>query len=108
MGPSWGRGWKFFRGISLVDTENEEPIPISGSRVLFGGEVAGPGCGCEEGLSQERCWGSAGAFTLLSGVFFSSIFGFCLKSDGLIGSVNCHLFILVRGEVSCFSWSVWY
>lgn len=28
-------------------------------------------------------------------------------ADGLIESINCRLFILVRGEASCFSWSVW-
>lgn len=57
-------------------------------------------------LSQRQCWDGAGAFALLGGVFFSAEFvGF---ADSLIGSIKRHLFILVRGEVSCFSWSVWY
>lgn len=60
-----GKGWKFFCEFFPVGTENEEPMAISGSRVLFGGEVAGPGCGCESGCPRSN----AGAFTLLGGAF---------------------------------------
>lgn len=115
MGPSWGRGWKLFRGVSLViGAQDEEPVPIAGNRILFRDEVAGPrspeGADCKEGLYQEQCCDSAEAFILL-GVFCVMFLQrhYFFFADGLVGSVNCHLFIFCKGRrVSCFSWSVWY
>lgn len=81
----------------------KSPSPFVAAGFCLGVRWQGQGVAV---LSQRQCWDSAGAFALLGEGWFSVEFvGF---ADSLIGSIKCHLFILVRGEVSCFSWSVWY
>lgn len=51
----------FSMGVSLLVQKMKSPSYFWLQGFVWG-EVAGPGCGCEEWLSQEQCWHSNGAF----------------------------------------------
>lgn len=92
-------------GFPMLIQKMKSPSPFLAAGFCLGVRWQGQGVAVRKGCPRSDAGTTLELLPCWVGFISAAFLGF---ADGLIAHINCYLFILVRGEVSCFSWRVWY